>query len=338
MNKKNILLSACFWIGLYGLWILIFKNHSLAVATTATIEFCYLVFIAGLYYLDAFLLVPHFLYQKKYIQFVLYFLAGVTVAALLRVPVATYLNSHYFNPGKPQPGFYTLFSNSFINILVWVVCLVAGKLVIDKIRFQRYIDTIEKEKTKTELDFLKAQFNPHFLFNSINSIYGHIEKKNSTARNMLLTFSEMLRYQLYECNIEIIAIDKEVNYIKNYVALQQVRKDEGLVVNLQITEQVKGFNITPLLFIAFIENAFKYVSNSDKRESRIDILLDKKENELLFRVFNTKDNAGGTNPHKGGIGMLNAKRRLELLYPQKYTLEVNDCLNTYEVALNLQLQ
>ncbi len=113
-----------------------------------------------------------------------------------------------------------------------------------------------KEKEKAELDFLNAQFNPHFLFNSINSIYGHIDKHNASARNMLLTFSDMLRYQLYDCNSNCIIIDKEINYIKNYVALQQSRKEESLAVNLTIAENVKGFTIAPLLFIAFIEKCF----------------------------------------------------------------------------------
>ena len=109
-------------------------------------------------------------------------------------------------------------------------------------RFEKYIEGIEKEKIQNELDFLKAQFNPHFLFNSINSIYGNINKSNSTAREMLLTFSEMLRYQLYECTTSKISIEKEINYIRNYVTLQQTRKPDNLSIQLHIVEDVKGID------------------------------------------------------------------------------------------------
>lgn len=336
MKQQKLLLNIAMWAGLYALWVVIFKNYSLTVAKTITVEFCYLIFIAANYYLHIYYSVPRFLYQKKYLQFAIVLLGGIAVSAILRVPLAMYIGSHFFNTGKPV-GFTALFLNSFLNIFVWVVCLVAAKLAIDKIRFQKYVDTIEKEKMKAELDFLKAQFNPHFLFNSINSIYGHIDKKNSSARGMLLTFSNMLRYQLYECNTETIPIEREVDFIKNYITLQQVRMEESLVIKCWVAPAVTGFSIAPLLFISFIENAFKYVSNNDDRENRVEILLDKHGNEFTCRVFNTKDVIVPKKLHQGGIGIANAKKRLELLYPQKHTLHINDAGNTFEVTLNLQL-
>src|SRR6185295_2402567 len=146
----------------------------------------------------------------------------------------------------------------------WTIVLIAGKLMIDRFRVQQYVDDIARQKERAELDFLNAQFNPHFLFNSINSIYAHIDKQNVTARNMLLTFSDMLRYQLYECNNSNIAIEREMNYIKNYVELQTARKDDTVAVSISIDESVKGFTIAPLLFIAFIENSFKYVGAAEE--------------------------------------------------------------------------
>jgi len=188
---------------------------------------------------------------------------------------------------------------------------------------------------KNELALLKAQLNPHFLFNSINSIYGHIDKTNPTARTMLLSFSEMLRYQLYECNTESIAIDKEISYIRNYVALQQARKEESLVIRLDIREEVKACSVAPLLFIAFIENAFKYVSSSEQHENRVEVLLDKKEEQLVFRTFNTKDRVTAFSPN--GIGLANVKRRLELLYPGRHELELKNGNDYFEVNLTLNV-
>lgn len=331
-------MNVALWAGLYVLWVVLFQNHTLTISKTITVEFCYLVFIAATYYLQVYFSIPKFLYRKKYVLFGLILLGSIAAAAMLRVPLAMYLNKHFFLVNKPQPAFSQLFLNSFINIFVWVVCLVAANIIIDKIRFQKYIDTIEKEKAKNELDFLKAQFNPHFLFNSINSIYGHIDKKNPVARKMLLTFSEMLRYQLYECNVEKISIEKEITYLKNYVALQQARKEESLIVKLDINENIKGITLAPLLYIAFVENAFKYVSNSDTRDNRVEILFTRYGNELHFRAFNTKEANIRTEIGQGGIGISNVKRRLELLYPAKHDLKINNTDDTYEVILNLQLQ
>ena len=206
-------------------------------------------------------------------------------------------------------------------------------------RFQKYVELMEKDKVKNELDFLKAQFNPHFLFNSINSIYGNIDKRNSSARNMLLTFSDMLRYQLYECNTDSISIDREVKYIKNYVALQQTRNAENLVVDLEVDEDLRGFSVAPLLFTAFVENAFKYVSHHENDENRVEISLSKKLDNLVFRVFNTKDKNynGGAVMNHGGIGIANVKRRLELLYPYKHELVMSRNDTSYEVVLKLQV-
>ncbi len=335
MRRKKILGNIALWAALYVLWVVIFQNHALTISKTITVEFCYLLFIAANYYIHIYYTIPAFLYRKKYFQFTVSLLGCIVVAALLRVPLAMFINRHFFLVNKPQPAALQLFINSLVNIFVWVVCLVAGKLIIDKIRLQQYLDVIEKEKAKNELDFLKAQFNPHFLFNSINSIYGHIEKKNSTARNMLLTFSEMLRYQLYECNVDSISIDKEVQYIKNYITLQQARKDESLAVTIDIKENVKGFAIAPLIFIAFVENAFKYVGNTG--EDRVEVLLEKNNSSLLFKTVNTKEaniNKGLTH---GGIGISNVQRRLELLYPNKHALNINDMPGLYEVTLTLQL-
>ena len=336
-NKHKILWNIAFWAGLYIVWVAIFQNHTLTISRTITVEFCYLLFIAANYYIHIYYTIPQFLYQKRYVLFAVCLLGCITAAALVRVPLAMYINRHFFLVNQPQPGSLTLFFNSIVNIFVWVVCLLAAKLVAEKIRFQQYLDLVEKEKSKNEIDFLRAQFNPHFLFNSINSIYGHIDKKNSTARDMLLTFSEMLRYQLYECNAERISIEKEVQYIKNYVLLQQARKDDSLVVNLGIHANVQGFTVAPLLFINFIENAFKFVSSNNNGQDRVEIMMEKMENSLLFKTVNTKEKIMNTQLEKGGIGIANVRRRLQLLYPAKHELYINDTPELYEVTLTLQL-
>jgi LytS/YehU family sensor histidine kinase len=300
-----------------------------------TIQFCYLVFIAANYYFNWLYTVPHLLNQKKYLQFGLCLIAGVIVCSIIRVPVSLLVSKYLFRVGVLHFNFINVFFDSFINILFWLVLILTAKLIAEKISSQRYIEQIELEKAANELNFLRAQFNPHFLFNSINSIYAHIDKNNKDAREMLLVFSEMLRYQLYECNVEQIELDRELNYLRNYIALQKSRVDKRINISFHTDEASGNIKVAPLLLITFIENAFKYVGFSECRENRIDIQIHYNDSELIFAAFNTKDTFINHSEGASGLGIANAKRRLELLYPGKHKLEINDRENDYMVTLTL---
>lgn len=211
-------------------------------------------------------------------------------------------------------------------------------MLIDRIQTQQQLEFLEKERVKNELDYLKAQVNPHALFNSLNTIYGHIDKNNPVARNILLQFSELLRYQLYDCSEEKVSLEKEIEYVKNYVAFQRLRKDEKLVVCMDIGTIETGLKIAPLLLVVLIENAFKFASNFSDKENKIVIKICTKENVLHCTFFNTKElqqAIAATNSN--GIGITNLKRRLELLYPGNYKLTSNIENEFYETNLILDL-
>jgi two-component system LytT family sensor kinase len=337
MGKSNKWIDAAGWAVLYLFWVFILQNRAFTLSKTLTIQFCYLLFIGANYYFHVWFTIPRYLHLKKYFSAGLLLLAGIVITSLLRVPLVVFMNNHVFPPGASQPTQSVIFYSSLLNISVWVVCILAGKLMLDRQRMQKHLEEMEKERTKAELDFLNAQFNPHFLFNSINSIYAQIDKHNQTARDMLLSFSEMLRYQLYDCNTNHISVDREMGYIKNYVAIQQARKDSSLQVGLSIAADVTGFFIAPLLFIAFIENAFKYISNSEEKNNRIDIRFEKKEEDLVFTCFNTRERHNGGGIDHKGIGIANARRRMALLYPDRHALNIVDNEHIYEVTINLKL-
>jgi two-component system LytT family sensor kinase len=339
MKQHRIWISIGLWVGLYLCWITLFRDRVFTVTRTLTVQFCYLLFVAANYYAQVYYAIPRLLNRRKYLAFALFLPGAIVLSALLRTPLAIWLQVTFFRPGSPAQDPGVVFRDSFLNIFIWVMCLVAIRLVLEKIWFRQYIDTLEKERIRNELDFLKAQFNPHFLFNSINSIYGHIDRKNGKAREMLLSFSEMLRYQLYECDVDNIVIEKEIQYIRNYVALQQERKEENCLVQVDIPENVRGFTIAPLLLITFVENAFKYVSNYEDRENKVIISLCREGEQLLFRAYNTRDEDGvRLEMEKGGIGITNARRRLNLQYPGKYQLEITDGGESYEVLLHLNIK
>src|SRR5678810_256748 len=138
--KRNIGFHFLFWTTLYLFWILVFQKRAFVFSRTMTMQFCYLFFIAGNYYFNILYTVPKFLYQKKYTVFALLMLSGIVAGSLLRLPVATYLNLHYFILGKPQPSFTLLFINSLTYIIIWVVSLVASKLIFKRVRINKYVD------------------------------------------------------------------------------------------------------------------------------------------------------------------------------------------------------
>jgi LytS/YehU family sensor histidine kinase len=213
----------------------------------------------------------------------------------------------------------------------------AIKLLIDYAGVQRRLGEMAKEKAETELNFLKSQINPHFLFNSLNTIYFLIDKQNAGARTTLLQMADLLRYQLYDCNNPTIEIEKEVHYLQDYVRLQELRKDNQYEVGMEVGEQVKGFRITPLLLIPFVENAFKHISHHTHARNFISVALQRSNGTLTFIVENSKDDQQRSTEPTGGIGLSNVKRRLELIYPGKHTLQIENSPHIFKIELNLHV-
>lgn len=335
LTTKKITYHLGFWLLAYISWIFLFRNGTLVFTHTITIQFCYLAFISANYYFNTLYNIPYVLNRKQYLKFGLLFIGGIVLTALVRIPVSMLVITYVFDMPGTHFDYIGIFYNSFINIFFWVVSILAATMVIEKMRSQVYIEQIEKEKATNELNFLRAQFNPHFLFNSINSIYGQIDKTNKGAREMLLVFSEMLRYQLYECNVEQIELDRELNYIRNYIAIQKGRMDERIEVTFT-TDQVDGrILVAPLLFINFIENAFKYVGFNEGKDNRINISIKYEGDNLQLKVFNTKDNFINHTEGSSGLGIANTKRRLEILYPQRHMLTIVNEPEYYVVYLDL---
>lgn len=293
-----------------------------------TVQFCYLAFITSDYYLVNNLLVPRLLLKRRYVWFAAALTGTIAASAVLRALLAQVIY-----PGTPH-----VYVNSLLNIALWVLLLTGAKMLVDRIRHEQQVERLEKDRAKSELAFLKAQINPHALFNSLNTVYGHIDKTNAVARDTLLQFSELLRYQLYDCGADKVSLSKEIAYIKNYVDFQRLRKNERLQVEFDAAAAKGELLIAPLLLIVLVENAFKFVSNFADKENRIGIRLHTNGRFLYCSIVNTKERLQAVVPQRSnGIGIANLRRRLDLLYGRRYEFTTRADQELYEANLIIEL-
>jgi two-component system LytT family sensor kinase len=290
--------------------------------------------LAALVYFNLLILIPRFAQRQRIVTYMILLAVGLGIYVMFKNAHDVYLNGYVLNDNTRK----SFFDNSYYNLSIAIFYLAFNiALYLSKSwYFQReLIRKMEIEKLSTELEYLKAQINPHFVFNSINTIYFQIDKHNALARESLSAFSDMLRYQLYECNGQEIVIEKELHYLRNYVELQRMRKDENYNIAFVEEGDIRGFTISPLLLIPFVENAFKHVSHHpDKNEIRIEIKKD--QHHFHFTVFNTKESKA---VHNGfaGIGLKNVQRRLQLLYRDRHELKIDDRGESFEVKLSLKV-
>lgn len=215
------------------------------------------------------------------------------------------------------------------------------KLAKNWFESQQRQQKLEKEKLETELKFLRSQFNPHFLFNTINSIFVLINKDSGLAKDSLAKFSELLRYQLYECNEPRIPLTRELDYINSFIELEKLRHDSNLKTEINYPEKPNGnLFIAPFVLMTFVENAFKHVSKFGKEQNwiRIDIRLE--QTVLYLDVSNTvseKTPKANEAVASNGLGLKNVNRRLELLYPSKYEMKISTKDGVYRSSLVLDL-
>lgn len=333
--RKYRLYHLLFWLALFAGWHY-FRYQDYRVPQPWIITFIKVLDLAILVYITNYLLIPFLLYRKKYWQFAVCFLVMVVASSIIKM----YLLGKIMN----IPAMYSLHGNLkgriYDNVLPHLLLVCTGaafKLMLDQFRSQKRMAELAREKSEAELNFLKSQINPHFLFNSLNSVYFLIDKENTEARKTLLQFSDLLRYQLYDCSANSVGIEKEVAFLKDYIRLQELRKDKQYKVSLQVSEEVNGFQISPLLLIPFVENAFKHISHHADRPNFVEVSLNRSNGSLAFSVRNSKEvNERNTDP-AGGIGLVNVKRRLELLYPGKHQLHIKNSNEEFSVALALTL-
>ena len=303
----------------------------------------YVIFQALAVYFNLYYLIPKYLEKNR---------IGVYIAWLIPTIACTSLciiSGYYFSAfifhnsiqelfGKDACFFFFL-GNALPSTCASMTLAMSIKLTKKWLQTQRRHQLLEKEKLETELKFLKNQFNPHFLFNTINSIFFLIHKDPGMASASLAKFSELLRYQLYECNDLQIPLTKELAYLTNYIELEKLRQSKYVNISSEINEPgADSFTIAPFIIMPFVENAFKHVSRNGDKSDWIRINLDLNKEYLDVNIANSKSFVESNDVFDyGGIGLQNVKRRLELIYPGQYELDIKNTSNSFEVGLRIQL-
>jgi two-component system LytT family sensor kinase len=336
--KRNwqIFWHIVFWVSIITYFMMVTRNNG-----KITNEELIVIFVVygginiGLFYINFLYLIPKFLDKKKYKFYTAALVITIVVFGLGKYGIAlTYKPFLLVHDKTKQISFGSYFISAALTSIFFLFLSTALKFGVDWFLNERVQRDLENQRLIAELAFLKSQINPHFLFNSLNSIYSLAYQKSDTTPEAILKLSEIMRYMLYESNDNKVDLEKELQYLQNYIDLQKIRFGNKAFVDFKITGEVGNQQIVPLLLIAFIENAFKHgVANDPSMPICLRINLD--GTRLHFYMENKKHAFNKDN--EGGIGLNNVKRRLDLLYPGKYTLTIQDERNNYTCELSLVL-
>jgi sensor histidine kinase YesM len=291
-------------------------------------------------YICIYYLLPQYFKKEKYYHFGIASLLTIIFSALLNLASQRFyvpiLMNHHIAPSLSTSLINLIakiFDIGIITIIFIFILLVYFYYLKDQRNKQ-----IEKERIMSELDFLKAQINPHFLFNALNSIYVLMKEDLKLSEQTLLKFSSLLRYQLYDCSNNQTTLKKEIEFLKDYIDLEKVRNSENRIVKFETPTKEVYIQIAPFILIPFVENAFKHISHFTTQTNTIEIKIIQLPQEMILKVENTfEENLSFDSKEPKGIGLHNVKRRLELLYPEKHLLEIRQEENIYSVTLSIQI-
>lgn len=309
-------------------------------------DFILYVLLLLFFYFNYFWLIPTFYFRRKYVSF--FALAILCFGLIVLLPNALIAGDNVFHPQPPgmrvpPPGFghfddrpapqkLSLLIDMGHQIFLFLAVFFFSLILKIRDRWKQ----AEQEKLNAELSYLKAQINPHFLFNVLNSIYSLAVVKSDETPTAVIKLSGMMRYVLNDAGHHLVPLSREIDYIQDYIELQRIRFGASLPLTFVLNGSPSGQLIAPLILISFVENAFKYgVNASEDAAIKIDISIE--EQSLQFHVFNKKVTFSDIPAASSGLGIENTRKRLELLYPGRHTLDIADTTGHFSVSLSLQL-
>jgi len=334
LKRYRAVLHIVFWCVIF-LLPFIFRGENQKTSSPDDIAFRNLntgtIFLwMGLFYLNSEILIPGLVYTRKYFLYILTLIVLFCVIMLLHgLLFPLFVPGHVFN-------FVHSSAHNIIPFLFTTMVSGTYKIFLDRIKADAAAGEKQKENLKSELSFLRSQISPHFLFNVLNNIVAMVRMKNSELEPTVIKLSSLLQYMLYETDEEKVLLKNEVEYLRSYIDLQQMRFSSKLNMDTRFDVKEEWLAIEPMLLIPFIENAFKH-GNGMLKDPEIHISL-KIENKLLeFQVRNKYAETEGTKDKTSGIGLQNVKRRLALLYEDRHLLRIEKSDGWFNVFLQINL-
>ncbi|MCO6477883.1 MAG: histidine kinase [Phaeodactylibacter sp.] len=336
LSRSSLLQHLAFW----GLSFYVLARHFAYEQEIQLVDLVYtLLFHLSLWftvYINLFILIPGLLQKRWFGLYALSAAALLAAGAYLNILTFNYLADWLF------PGYYFIsyfkapeIGQYHIVYLAVTTLLKLSKGWFDAQQQQKRISRLEKEKAEAELKALKTQVDPHFLFNSLNNLYSFSLEGSPKVPEAILRLADCMRYMLYDCNADKVALEKELEYIRNYIELQRLRLGEGPKVNLVLEGDPEGIDVPPLLFIPFVENAFKHGLKQEE-SAFIRILFRIGGEGILFNIENDMAPPDEQLPkRKGGIGLDNVRKRLKLLYPEAHELIVHENGKVFSVTMKI---
>ncbi len=281
-----------------------------------------------------YVLLPHFFYRKKYLLFFVY--VAIMVSVIIAVEELVLEQIYYPDTrGKRFPGVIY----SLLDVMPVITILAGFKFAWDASTKQREVEKLRSSVQESELQFLKSQINPHFLFNNLNNLYSYAMAQSPKTPSIILELSAVLRYMLYDCKEKYVPLQKEIEHLKNFTKLNELQIEERGKVDFKTKNIKPGYKIAPLILTVFIENAFKHSTASQSEGISIDLEIKVTDEGMLnFECRNSFRPIANTESLSKGIGLQNVKKRLQLLYPEAHELNIRKEQNVYHVDLKMQLK
>lgn len=332
--KKKILFHFLFWI-IYCLILAVFYSGYAGLAKSLIFSVILVFFQALITYINLYLLIPEFLKRKKILFYILSVVLTLIILTVIRFQIPSLLGDE----GRRLIGMRSRVIFFEFNLVLAYSLSTAYYFIVEWFKNLQFKAEMKYQQVESELKYLKSQINPHFLFNTLNNIYTLCYLKDDKAAPSVLKLSEMMRYMLHESNTPCIELEKEVQFIRNYLELQQLKKDELMRINFDV-KGVKGrHKIVPLILIAFFENCFKHGDIETNPAGWIKAELKvNEENVMELLVSNSKKQTVKKHENRKHVGLENVKKRLSLLYGNNCELNIFDEDNQYRVYLTLKLQ
>jgi two-component system, LytTR family, sensor kinase len=334
--SKRIVYHTIFWLIFLGTLVGMDNKEEMSVAYSLLVEVINIFFFGVIVYFNLLFLIPRYLNDKSFLLYCFFLVFSILVLTPIKILILYFLLTDF-----PESQNSLIVNFHLIFLLTFII---AGsstilKIISDWVRYQRDRRELQTQTMQSELKFLKSQINPHFLFNTLNNLYALTLKKSDKAPEIVIKLSEMMRYMLYECNEKRVLLSKEVSYIRNYLDLEKLRQAKNFEITFEVKGHITDQKIAPLMFIPFLENSFKHGLNNQISQGFVSIKMDVKEQSVDFFIENSKAEKLPAIEHRlsGGIGLVNVHRRLNLLYPDHYYLDIKDNPNTYVVNLKLDL-